>query len=260
MENEQILTVVVIIAVAAVVGRIIINRQQKGGINWAKVIAIVLAAVVFVGIMLGVDSYRLATCFAGSVDSEEDLSAGHVVGRPAGAVVHQADGVSDGLPIFFTLKADSVSPTGYYMLKEGAAEKAVDRQILVSQSDSTRTAIKRTTSTFAITRHPARESDYTPIFRLSVSNGEKVLCVMTDYDAEALAEPIVMTSHVLTGKMQNIASRDTALNQMVYVSAFDHGYYAASATERLLYSATVALAATIVVGAIAFGIFRKTKR
>lgn len=260
MENEQILAVVAVIAVAAVVGRVIINRQQQGGINWPKVVAILLMAGVFVGVMLAVDSYRLATWVAGSVDSQEDMRTGHVVGREAGAAVKVEDGVSNGLPMFFTLKADSVAPTGYYMIKEGEVANATDRQILVSQSDSSRTAIKRTTSTFSITRHPARMADYLPILRLTMPSGEKVLTVMTDYDAADLQEPVVMTSHPLTGKMADIASRQEGVSDMVYVTAFDHSYYAASQTERLLYAAIVALCATAVVGAAAYGIYRKVKK
>lgn len=65
MENEQILTAVVVIAVLAVVARIIINRQQKGGINWLKLGSIVALAVVFVVSMLSIDAYRFETWLSG---------------------------------------------------------------------------------------------------------------------------------------------------------------------------------------------------
>lgn len=260
MENEQILAVVAVIAVLAVVGRVVINRQQKGGINWPKVVAILFAAAVFVGVMLSVDSYRLTTWLAGSVDEQEDLNQGHVVGREAGAVVDVKTSVGEGLPMFFTLQADSVAATGYYMIKEGEAENATDRQILVSQSDSSRTAIKRTTSTFSITKHPARQADYVPILRLSLPSGEKVLAVMTTYDAANLGSPVVMTSHPLAGKMADIASRQEGVSDMVYVTAFDHAYYAASQTSRLLSAAIVALCATVVAGAAALCIYKKVKK
>lgn len=261
MQNEQILTVVVVIAVVAVIGRVIINRQQKGGINWLKVGGILLLAVVFVGTLLSVDSYRLATWMAGSVDTQDDVSQNHVVGRPAGSVIQIEESAENGLPLFFALLADSVSPTGYYLIKEGVAENAVNREVLVSQSDSSRTAIKRTTSTFAITRHPTNPSDYVPIYRLSLKSGEKLLAVMTPYDAaDALAPTPVMTARPLTGKMADIAARQPDLNQMVYVSAFDSPYYAASQPTRLLYAAIVALIATGLVGAIAFCILKLIRK
>ena len=260
MENEQMLTVVAIIAVVAVIGRIIINRQQSGGVNWRKIGCIAAAAAVFAAVMLSVDSYRLATWLSGSVDTPADMGSGHVVGRAAGAAVANAESVEGGLPMFFTLTADSAAETGYWMVKEGKADAATTREVMVSRTDSTKTAIKRTTSTFGITRHPANEGDYVKIYRLSLGNGERVLAVMTDYDARTAGQTPVMTSKPLSGKMAEIAAREPGVSQMVYVSAFDSAYYAASAARRLLYAALVALAATGAAGAILIAIYKKTRQ
>lgn len=260
MENEQILTVVAVIAVLAVAGRIVINRQQRGGINWLKLGGIILLVAVFAGVMLSVDSYRLATWAAGRVESEADLHEDHVVGREAGRAVRMAETVSDGLPIYFALAVDSAAPTGYWMIKEGEAEKATEREILVSKSDTSRTAIRRTTSTFSITRHPADESRYVRIYRLSLRGGEKVLAVMTDYDARRTGVTPVMTSRPLSGKMADIASRQEGVSQMVYVSAFDSAYYAASAARRLLWAALVALACTLAAGGIGYAIVKSARQ
>lgn len=260
MENEQILTVVAVIATLAVVGRIIINRQQRGGINWLKVGGIVLLAAVFVGTMLSIDSYRLATWASGRVDSEEDMRSGHVVGREAGPAIKVEEKVSGGLPMYFALTADSIAHTGYWVIKEGVAEAATEREILVSRTDTARTAIRRTTSTFSITRHPVDESRYAGIYRLTLKGGEKVLAVMADYDAMRRGVTPVMTSSPLTGKMADIAARQDGVNQMVYVSAFDSGYYASSKASRLLWAALVALAATLAVGAAGLAIIRIVRK
>ncbi len=259
MENEQVLTVVVVIAVVAVIGRIIINRQQRGGINWPKIGWIAAIAVVFVGVLLSVDSYRLATWMAGSVETNEDYGTGHVVGRPAGECIPVASGVDEGLPMYFALNIDSLAPTGYWMIKEGTAEEATTREVLVSRTDSTKTAIKHTTSTFSIMRHPADESGYNQIYRICLCSGEKVLAVMADYDAHEGRTPI-MTSRPLTGKIADIASHNEGVSQMVYVSSFDSAYYASSVARRFCYAALVALIAAAVVGSAAYGIFRAIKK
>lgn len=260
MENEQILTAVAVIAVLAVIGRIVINRQQRGGINWLKVGGVVLLAAVFAGVMLSVDSYRLATWASGDVESEADLRDDHVVGREAGAAVPIAQTVADGLPMYFALTADSIAPTGYWMIKEGEAEAATEREILVSKSDTSKTAIRRTTSTFSITRHPAKESRYVGIYRLTLRGGDKVLAVMAGYDAGRTGVTPVMTSRPLTGKMADIASRQEGVNTMVYVTEFDSAYYAASGARRLLWSALVALGVTLAAGGVGYAIVKLVRQ
>lgn len=260
MDNEKVLTAVAVIAVVAVVGRIIINRQQSGKINWLKLGGILALGAVFSVVMLTVDSYRLATWASGPVDTAEDMRSGHVIGREAGKAVSVAESVNEGLPIYFALEADSARETGYWQLKEGTASDATTREVLVSRADSTKTAIKRTTSKFSITRHPADEGDYVKIYRLSLRNGEKVLAVMTDYDARRAGKTPVMTSKPLSGKMAEMAEKEHGVSQLVYVSSYDSAYYAASTARRLLMSAFVALAATAAAGGVAFAIYRKTRR
>lgn len=260
MENEQILTVVAVVAVVAVVGRVIINRQQRGGINWLKVGGVILLAAVFAGAMLSIDSYRLTTWASGSVESADDLRDDHVVGRKAGVAVPIARTVADGLPLYFALAADSIAPTGYWMIKEGEAETATEREVLVSKSDTSKTAIRRTTSTFRITRHPAEESRYVGIYRLTLRGGEKVLAVMTDYDAKRTGVTPVMTSRPLTGKMADIASRQEGVNNMVYVSAFDSDFYARSGAMRLLWAALLALGLTLAAGGAGYAIVKLVRQ
>ncbi len=260
MGNEQVLTVVVIIAVVAVIGRIIINRQQNGGINWRKLTAIAAAGVVFVGTMLAVDSYRIIMWANGSIDTDGTAEGGAPkIGRQAGESIPAFSSVEQGLPMYFTLTADSLSPTGYWQIKEGSADDATVREVMVSQSDSTKTAIKRTTSSFSITRHPADEADYVRIYRMSLPSGEKVLAVMTDYDARPGQTP-VMTSRPLTGKMADIAAKEGDVSQLVYVTAYDSAFYASSSALRLLCSAIVALIVTLAAFGIVYGMMRIVKR
>lgn len=267
MENEQILTVVAAIAVVAVIGRIIINRQQSGRpINWPKIAIIAVVGSVFVSVMLTIDSYRLVTRLAGSVDEAADLREAHVVGRKAGSVVPLADSTMSGLPLYFALDLADARETGYWMMKEGDAS-ATTRQILESESDPNRTAVKRTTSAFPIMRNPSDPDDYLPICLLTLRSGEKVLGVMAQYDAHEGQTP-VMTSKPSSDKMREIALKaveadsagtvatDVRLNDMVYVSAFDSQYYASSQAHRLLAAALVALVAAAAAGCVIFTCFR----
>lgn len=250
MENEQILTAVVVIAVLAVVARIIINRQQKGGINWLKLGSVIALAGVFVGSMLMVDAYRLETWIGGQVEADElSASASHVVGRTPADCTPTLNGL-DGqvVPMFFALDADSVAPTGYWKKKQKEADSTV-REELVSKSDSSRTAIKHTTRGFDIMRHPDDKSQYVGIYRLVMPSGEKVLAIMTDYDAHAGVTP-VGTSIALEGKMAQIAAADSSLNQNVYVSFFDTAHYTNGRSVLLAIAAVFALGVTAIVGGV----------
>lgn len=260
MENEQILTAVVVIAVLAVVARVIINRQQKGGINWLKLGSIVALAVVFVVSMLSIDAYRFETWVGGQVEADElSASASHVVGRAPSDCTPVLNGLEGQVvPMFFALHADSVAPTGYWKKKRKEADSTV-REEMVSKSDSSRTAIKHTTRGFDIMRHPDDESQYVDIYRLSTPSGEKVLALMTDYDAHAGVTP-VGTAAALDGKMAQIAAADSTLNQNVYVSFFDTAHYTNGRTVLLAIAAVFAIVVTAVVGGLgrlAFYLWKK---
>lgn len=244
------MTAVVVIAVLAVVARVIINRQQKGGINWLKIGSIVALAVVFVASMLSIDAYRLETRMGGQVEADElSASASHVVGRMSSDCTPTLNGLEGQVvPMFFALNADSVTPTGYWKKKLKEAD-TMEREEMVSKSDSSRTAIKRTTRGFDIMRHPDDESQYVGIYRLSMPSGEKVLALMTDYDAHAGVTP-VGTTIALDGKMAQIAAADSTLNQNVYVSFFDTAHYTNGRSVLLAIAAVFSLVVTAVVGAL----------
>ena len=250
---------VVVIAVLAVVARVIINRQQKGGINWLKIGSLLGLAIVFVASMAAFDPYRAETWLKGGVAPDELTgSATHVVGREASDAVPSLDGIEGRVvPMFFALKADSVAPTGYWRKKRDEPESPV-RQEMVSQSDESRKAIKRTTRGFGITRNPDDEDDYVRIYRLAMPGGGKVLALMTDYDAHPGLTP-VGTSAPLDGKMAQIAAADTILNKNVYVSFFDRAHYTNGRATLAVYSTLFSILTTAIAGLIGQAVFRLTK-
>ncbi len=251
MENEQVLTVVVVIAVLALIARLIINSQRRGGVNWRKLASIVALAAVFVASLLLFDPYRAETWALGPVNGEADMSGGRVIGREAGPGVTPLGSLQRGVvPIYFALRADSVTHTGYWLIKRADKAGVARRDQLVSQSDTSRTAIKRTTSTFAITRHPDSEADYVGVYRLALPSGEKVLAAMEPRDAHAGVSPMA-TARRLDGKMAEIAAQDSLVNQQVYALCFDTSAYASAQTRYLAYSAIFALLVTALVGVAA---------
>lgn len=251
MENEQVLTVVVIIAVMALAARLVINSQRRGGVNWRKLASIAALAAVFVASLLLFDPYRAETWALGKVNGEADMSGGRVIGREAGRGIVPLESLERGVvPIYFALRADSVAHTGYWLIKRADKAGVARRDQMVSQSDTSRTAIKRTTSTFAITRHPASEADYVGVYRLSLPSGEKVLAAMEPRDARAGVSPMA-TSRRLEGKMAEIAEQDTLVNKQVYALCFDTAAYASAQTRYLAYSAIFALLMTALAGAAA---------
>ncbi len=80
-------------------------------------------------------------------------------------------------------------------------------------------------------------------------SGEKVLALMTDYDAHAGVTP-VGTTIVLDGKVAQIAAADSTLNQNVYVSFFDTAHYTNGRSVLLAIAAVFSLVVTAVVGAL----------
>ncbi len=258
IDNEMIMTVVIVIAVLALVARILINRQQKGGINWLKLGSVVGLGIVFVVTLLAVDPYRLETAFLGKVDLA-DPSQTHFVGREAPDEFLPLQTLSSGvIPLHFVLNADSIVPTGYWLLRDADkadASNATVREIMVSQSDTSRHAIKRTTSLFRITRNPTNESDYVPICRISIASGEKALITLPDYDIRS-GRTHILTSIALQGKMQQIAQADSTLNQMVYLSGFDSAHYTSSTIMFLFYRALMATIVAAIVGMLGFVVIR----
>ncbi len=248
-------------AVLALGARIIINSQRRGGVNWLKVGGVAGLAAVFVAAFLLFDPYRAETALLGAANAGDTGGSPRMIGRPAGDGVPRLEALEGGVvPLFFSLKADSVAPTGYWMLKAGQGDAPL-REHMVSRSDTGRTAIKRTTSVFAITRNPADEGDYVPICRLSMPSGEKVLAVMPAYDAHPGETP-VGTTRPLAGKMEQIASQTPGVNADVYAVFFDTSRHRAARTQLAAYSALFALAVTALAGAagwVAVKIVRKKR-
>lgn len=246
-------------AVLALVGRIIINSQRRGGVNWLKVGGVVGLAAVFVAAFLLFDPYRAETALLGAANAGDASGSRRMIGRQAGDGVPRLEALGGGVvPLFFCLSADSVAPTGYWMLKTGEGAAPL-REQMVSRSDTGRTAIRRTTSVFAITRNPANEADYVPICRLSMPSGEKVLAVMPVYDAHPGETPIG-TTRPLAGKMEQIASQAPGVNADVYAVFFDTSRHRGAKAQMAVYSALFAMAVTAMAGAAGWAVVKIVRK
>lgn len=254
VDNERILTVVIIIAVLAVAARIVINRHQRGGVNWFKLGSIVALGAAFLATFLSVDPYRMETAVLGSV-GKDNLADEHVIGRPAESdAVPRIASIANGVvPMHFTLVADSVVPTKYWMSRGGESDKDITREHLVSESDTSRNAIRRVTRGFGITTRPADEDDYLRISVLYLADGERALAVLPDYDVRP-GSTNVLTAKVLEGKMLSIAKDCGAQDANVYLLGYDVEHHKAAQATLLLYRAMAAILAAILAGGAIYAV------
>ncbi len=260
MQNEQILATVATIAVLALLARIIINQQQKGRVNWLKLGAILLLAATFISTLLTFDAYRAETLLLGKT-SQSDISSHntHIIGRQPSNDIPQLNSLNSTLtPPFFSININSITPTGYFKRKQSDNPQPI-RQQLVSQTDTTRIAIKRTTRHFDIMRHPDNPDDYLQLYHLTTTSGEQLLAILTPYDAHPGQSP-VGTAIPLDGKLKQIAAADTTLNQNIYLTFFDSAHYTHAQTTLLAITAIAALLATALTAAIARAIYLLIKK
>lgn len=249
-----------VIAALAVVGRVIINSQRRGGINWPKVSCVVLSALAAVGVFATFDAYRLETAFLGEAEAEEVVDKPCQGRKPASDAPRLASLSNGALHRQFALYFDEVTPSGYYKRRLDPKQQPdlVDRQELVSAADSSKHQYKRVTNVFDITKNPQRQADYLPLCYCRLRSGEMVLCALPDYDAHP-GESRLLSPRPLNDKLAQIAEKQPGCNQEVYLTGFDAIRYAAHRYTYLSMSlAAGALAAAAVV--LIYNLIKRARR
>ena len=260
MGSSSVLVAVVVVALMALVARLLILKKRQDKIDWWTVGGVLCLCGLFVGLFFGIDAYRLDVWREGAA-SQSDCRFGGVVGRQAGEGVLVGEDIrSDGMPMFFALSVDSVRPTGYWRLKQSAdRDESAVRTVSESQAGDGKVAIKRVVSLFDVVKKPTDESLYTPVSIASLPSGQKVLWVSTDYDAHSGVTPIGEL-HPLGGKMAEIASADSTVSQEVFFQTYDAQRERTSAASYVLMRALVALLAVMLFGGIALLVKNKFLR
>ena len=250
MESSGVLIAVVVVAAMALLARLLLLKKSAGKIDWPTLCGALFLVGLFLGLFFGIDAYRLDIWREGSA-SAADCRYGHVVGREAGEGVLVSDEVrSDGMPMFFALNVEGVRPSGYWRLKQsGTREETAQRTVEESREGDGKIAITRVVSHFDVVKKPSDESLYAPVSIATLPGGQQVLWVSTDYDAHEGRTPIG-SLHPLAGKMAEIASSDSLVNQEVFFMTYDSQRERTSATSYIATRALVALVVVLLLGGI----------
>lgn len=228
MEDSKILLAIAVVAIMALIGRVIINRQAKTGINWPKIIRLFVAMAAFAIVYFSFEPHR----FLQNIKGEASLADGHtecIAGRAAGPDIPQYS-INDttGL-LYYFLDIAELSPTGYFRTKAPLERQAeVYREELVSESNPNETAqINRTTSSFPITKNPGdRENEYLGLYMARLQDGEtKILVALDEKDANLGISPIVMRRPTNTKIASIIQENDSTVNSEFYLVGFDEQKY-----------------------------------
>lgn len=245
------LLAIVIIAVLALIGRILINKQKKGdNIGWTKLLAVFSAVVAFVTAFSFTNPHRIIQQYKGEASKAEAVSE-CIAGRKAGKDVDRFAGPSDDMgDLYYALQVKAMTPTGYYRQKMpygGAID--VDRK--VEESESEREVIKRTTSSFPITRNPGDKIDsYMPLYMAQLENKGSVLVAIEEDDTYARELPVAMMRDT-DDKLAKIAyDADSTAIYSYYFIAFDEDRYARNQTNYYIYKGIAGLIGMIVVALI----------
>lgn len=250
MDNKMLLAIV-IIAVLALIGRLIINKQKKGdNINWTKLIFIFLSVIVFVGAFVVVNPHRLIQDYKGIVSISEATTE-CIAGRKADKDINRFAGPSDDMGVlYYALQVKDLTPTGYYRQKKSFETKPeVERK--VNESEAEKEVITRKTNRFPITRNPGDNIDsYLPIYLAHLANKGSVLVAIEEQDAKEGELPIAMMRNT-DEKLAAIASEaDSTAIRDYYFLAFDEDRYSQNQTNYYIYKGIAGLIGAIVVALV----------
>lgn len=246
MENQTIIWATVIIAVIAVLGRIVINRQKKGSINWFKLLLLGVAVLACLLGYLFVEPQRIADSLSGEATLAESHSH-NIAGRQPGADI-PCFGVAyaDNSSVYCVPVVDSLSRTEYYILKDAKMTDLVERE--VEESVDNRQNIKRKTTTFEITKNPKNKADqYLPIYKVCLKSGGKILAAIDERDAQNPSMLPVARITASSDKLQDIAQRlDSTMISDSYLMLFNSQQYSSNQVNYLIWRAVAGVAFAIV--------------
>ena len=248
MSQNTLLFAIVVVAVLALAGRILINRQKKDDtIGWGKLIAVFSAVVVFVVLFSQFDPHRFVQWWKGAA-SRDEARTECIAGRKAAKDISRFAGPSDDQGnLYYALQVKDLEPTGYYRVKTPYTDEAeVERS--EAETESEHLAISRRTSVFPITRNPGENADkYLSLYLALLENKGSVLVALEEADANVGELPVAMMRST-DEKLRDIALKtDSTAIVDYYFVAFDESRYAHNATNYYIYKAIVGLMGAIVV-------------
>lgn len=261
MDNDKILFAILAVAVVALIGRLIINRNIKKNkpISWVKLLVIVVDAIVFGAVFINFDAYRAQLWWQDAAIRSDAQGGNNICGREAGYDIARFTRPADECgELYYALEVTDLAPTGYYRLKDfREAEKSIDRDVSTSESNSD--IITRKTSTFSVTRNPGeRMAEYLPYYIATLSAEGKALVAMESVDAQPGTLPIAMLRPTDERQQQIISqcADSTIISDYSFV-AYNEKAYAANSFNYVIYRAIAALIVLIVLIVVEQILFRK---
>lgn len=251
MTENTITYIIVAVAALALIGRLLINRKQKGkDIKWSQLTALVVGIVAFVTAFNVANPHRIEQWWKGEATADEAKSQ-CIAGRKAGKDINRFAGPSDDSgELYYALQVKAMDETGYYRIKSPYnAETEVERG--EKETEGNTLAIERKTTKFAIRHNPSdNQDDYLPIYMATLQNKGKVLVAIEAQDAIAGELPVGMMRPT-DDKLKEIALKtdSTALADYYFV-VFDEARWARNSTNYIMYKGIAGVSCAIIVAMI----------
>ena len=238
MENSQIIWTTVIIAAIALIGRIVINRQQKGAINWYKIMLVGVAIVLF---FVGFIFFKPQQC----IDMIQDTFTGkvslidgqhmNIAGRRASEEFPRYESNTYEGGMYCVPVADSVKHTGYYILKNKQDMNDIERE--EKHSEDNRVQITRTSTTFEMSRNPGdKREKYLNIYKFTLKSGDKVLVALEADNVDASDEMPICRITPCSDRLTRTASTlDSTLVTDIYLLGFNSEQWASNQFNYIIY-------------------------
>ncbi len=260
MEDQQILIAVVVIAVLALVGRLLINKGVKKGINWRKVGMIGGVMVVFMLTFMLYNPERMRLWWKGEATLSEGKSES-IAGRKPGDDIPRLRSTDEIVgEIYYTIVPDSMHFTGFYRVKDlRTLEDNVDRKVQEGEtSHGPAQVIERKTSAFELTKNPQDEEKYLPVYVAVFGDGTKVVTLMEERDAELEVKPISVLRPVDDTIRRVLRNEgDESVITDFYLLAYDEQHGNRSYTETLVDRCIAGLAMAIAAAFVFMIVWRK---
>lgn len=263
MNDTNLIYAIAVIAVMALVGRVIINKYKGGNIAWKKLGFIGLMVVSFTLVYFTFDPYSAKMWWDGEA-SLADAKSENIAGREAGKdIPHFASSMDDNKGRYYTLDTKEIEPTGYYCLKSlRDLTASIEREERVSQND--RKVISRKTSMLEVTRNPGDRADkYLPIYKVTLEGQGSILACMREADANKDILPVGALTP-MSDKLEMVRERTNEANDTIiadyYFLMYNTDFHdSISGFNELIYKAIAGIIAAIVI-AIMYNLARRRWR
>ena len=243
--DRQIIISIVVVAVMALIARIIINKKQFTKINWSKIVLIFSSVAIYFAVFLNVDVYELSLAFKSDATFEESR-AEDISGRFAAkdSKIAELSSVNDIDGNFYCVaKPVALEPTNYYIIKKRQQISENDERSVETSIDD-REIISHKRNLFDVTRTPGDNIDsYVPLYKATFADSTAILmAVLPKY---AISENLPVGKILpVDGKLANVANDNNAAKY--YINTFNQQLYDSNFFNQTMWRSSVALVVVIV--------------